>query len=83
MVTGIKINKERLRTAINKSEDSCTLSMTQIVFPIFQLQQWAGECTYYDITCMEIFLKLESMPTLCRSVFLPADTTITRSRGNY
>ena len=45
MVTGININKERLRTAINKSEDSCTLSMTQIVFPIFQLQQWAGECT--------------------------------------
>ena len=28
---------------------------------------------------MEISLKLESMPTLCRSAFLPADTTITRS----
>ena len=27
---------------------------------------------------MEISLKLESMPTLCRSAFLPADTTITR-----
>ena len=28
---------------------------------------------------MEISLKFESMPTLCRSAFLPADTTITRS----
>ena len=27
---------------------------------------------------METSLKLESMPTLCRSAFLPADTTITR-----
>ena len=27
---------------------------------------------------LEISLKLESMPTLCRSAFLPADTTITR-----
>ena len=27
---------------------------------------------------MEISLKLESMPTLCRFAFLPADTTITR-----
>ena len=27
---------------------------------------------------MKISLKLESMPTLCRSAFLPADTTITR-----
>ena len=27
---------------------------------------------------MEISLKLESMPTLCRSAFVPADTTITR-----
>ena len=27
---------------------------------------------------MEISLKLESMPTLCKSAFLPADTTITR-----
>ena len=27
---------------------------------------------------MEISLKPESMPTLCRSAFLPADTTITR-----
>ena len=27
---------------------------------------------------MEIPLKLESMPTLCRSAFLPADTTITK-----
>ena len=27
---------------------------------------------------MEISLKLESMPTLCRSAFLPADTIITR-----
>ena len=27
---------------------------------------------------MEISLKLESMPTLCRPAFLPADTTITR-----
>ena len=27
---------------------------------------------------MEISLKLESMPTLCRSAFLPADITITR-----
>ena len=27
---------------------------------------------------MEISLKLESMPTLCRSAFLPADTTTTR-----
>ena len=27
---------------------------------------------------MEISLKLESMPTLCRSAFLPADTAITR-----
>ena len=26
---------------------------------------------------MEISLKLKSMPTLCRSAFLPADTTIT------
>ena len=34
---------------------------------------------------MEISLKLESMPTLCRSAFLPADTTISykKSRGNY
>ena len=31
------------------------------------------QCEY-----MEISLKLESMPTLCRSAFLPADTTITR-----
>ena len=30
------------------------------------------------MTNMEISLKLESMPTLCRSAFLPADTTITR-----
>ena len=27
---------------------------------------------------MDIYLKLESMLTLCRSAFLPADTTITR-----
>ena len=27
---------------------------------------------------MELFLRLESMPTLCRSAFVPADTTITR-----
>ena len=30
------------------------------------------------IRYMEISLKLESMPTLCRSDFLPADTTITK-----
>ena len=35
----------------------------------------AGMGTY---VCMEISLKLESMPTRCRSAFLPADTTITR-----
>ena len=37
--------------------------------------RWFG---YEERMDMEISLKLESMPTLCRSVFLPADTTITR-----